>query len=289
MWRPFVAELKRDPGVPDFRRDVHERSAQRRRQSAERRADAAAARDADAQSRDIAAAGRDLRAEVRDRDLVASEAALTGNGHAQFMLRAAENRTSATADRAAATDVRVQAAADREQAARDREQAHRDRLEGQADREALLRQLEIAETDALTGTRARGAGLAELKREIDRASRTTGPLSAAYVDVVGLKSVNDEHGHGAGDALLQRVVRAIRGQLRSYDQIVRLGGDEFLCVMSGASIQEARKRFRSVQAALAADPSPCAIKVGFAALAPDDGAAELIARADADLPPSRRR
>ena len=284
-----MADLTPDPGVPEFTRDVHERSAERRRRSAERRANAAAARDADAQARDIAAAARDLRAEVRDRQLAASEAALTGDGDAQLMLRAAERRTSATADRAAATDARVRAAADRADAARDRDEARRDRLEGQADREALLRQLEIAETDALTGTRARGAGLADLEREIDRANRTTGLLAAAYVDVVGLKCVNDEHGHGAGDALLQRVVRAIRAQLRSYDQIVRLGGDEFLCLMSGASIHDARERFRSVQTALSGGSPPCAIKVGFAALASEDGAAELIARADAELPTSPGR
>src|SRR6202011_6011047 len=107
-----------------------------------------------------------------------------------------------------------------------REQAARDRLQAQADREALLHQLAIAETDALTGTRTRAAGLAELDHEIDRARRTTSPLVVAYVDVVGLKAVNDTRGHAAGDELLQHVVRAIRGHLRSYDSIVRLGGDE---------------------------------------------------------------
>ncbi len=89
----------------------------------------------------------------------------------------------------------------------------------------------------------------DLDHEIDRARRTTSPLVVAYLDVVGLKTVNDALGHAAGDALAQRAVRAIRGHLRSYDLIVRLGGD----------------------------------KVGFAALEPEDSAAELIERADAEL------
>jgi diguanylate cyclase (GGDEF)-like protein len=162
-------------------------------------------------------------------------------------------------------------------------------LQARLDREALLQQLAIAETDALTGTRTRAAGLLDLDHEIDRARRTTKRLAVAYVDVVGLKAVNDAVGHSAGDALLQHAVRGIRDHLRSYDLIVRLGGDEFLCVLSGATIADARERFGSVQAALAADPDPCEIKVGFAALTPEDSAADLIERADADLPTSRQR
>ncbi len=110
----------------------------------------------------------------------------------------------------------------------------------------------------------------------------------AYVDVVGLKAVNDAHGHAAGDRVLQHAVRRIRTQLRSYDSIVRVGGDEFLCVMSGMTIQDARQRFASVQTMLAADPDSLGIRVGFAALEPRDSAAELIQRADAELPTSAR-
>lgn len=86
---------------------------------------------------------------------------------------------------------------------------------------------------------------------------------------------------------MQRAVRTIRSHLRSYDIIMRLGGDEFLCVMSGATIEDARQRFGAVHLAPAADPDSCEIKVGFAALTPPDTAAELIQRADADLPNRR--
>jgi diguanylate cyclase (GGDEF)-like protein len=146
----------------------------------------------------------------------------------------------------------------------------------------------MAEIDQLTGARLRGPGLVELDREIDRARRASGALVAAYVDVVGLKAVNDAYGHAAGDRLLRHGVSTIRSHLRSDDLIVRFGGDEFLCVMSGATIEDARQRFASMQTMLTASPDPLAIKVGFAALGPRDSAAELIERADAELPTTVR-
>jgi GGDEF domain-containing protein len=89
--------------------------------------------------------------------------------------------------------------------------------------------------------------------------------------------------------LLRQAVDAIRGQLRSYDLIVRVGGDEFLCVMPGATVGEIRQRFEIVVAALADDPRPCAIKVGFADLSETDTAADLVRRADAAMPVSPAR
>jgi diguanylate cyclase (GGDEF)-like protein len=165
----------------------------------------------------------------------------------------------------------------------------RRRLQAGLDRGELLQALADAETDQLTGARARAAGLADLEHEIERARSTRRLLTLAYVDVVGLKAVNDTHGHGAGDALLARTAAAIRSHLRTYDLIVRHGGDEFLCVLSGATLRQARKRFSAIQTDLAADPEPCAIKIGFAELQPHETVTELIERADAQLPISRGR
>ena len=272
--------------VHDYTRDLREQSAQRRRQAAKARIDAAAARDAVARARDLAAAARDQAAALHDRELAERDAARASEERSGIAQRAADNRKRAAADRAAAAEGRARAATDREQATRDREQAARDRLEAEADRVALLRQLAASETDALTGARTRAAGLADVDHEIDRARRTSGVLSLAYIDVVGLKAANDERGHAAGDALLQRVVGTVRSQLRSYDSIVRLGGDEFLCVMSGTTIEDARARFDAVEKILGAEPDPCQIKVGFSTLAAGDGTADLVERADSDMPPS---
>ena len=282
-----------DPVVHDLTRDLRDRGTQQRQQTGEGRIDAADARDAIAQDRDRAAWERDQAAALEDRKLATRDAAWPADGReatgAETLLRALDNRKRASDDGALAAEGRARAATDRDQAARDREQAARDRVQAQADREALLHQLAIAETDAVTGARVRGPGLADLDHEIDRARRTTGLLVLAYVDVVGLKAVNDAQGHAAGDALLQRAVGAIRGHLRSYDLVIRLGGDEFLCVMSGATIEDARRRFDAVKTTLAADTDQCEIKVGFAALEPADSAVELIQRADGELPSNRRR
>jgi diguanylate cyclase (GGDEF)-like protein len=275
-----------DPEVHHRSREVRERSAQQRRYSAQRHVETADSRDRVARSRDLVGSARDRASELRDLKLTTY--AGSAGEPAEIVRSAAEDRRSAALDRAAAAQRRARAAADRGQAARDREHATRDRLQGREDRDELRHQLAIAQTDGLTGTRARATGLEAVDQEIERARRTIAPLVVGYVDVVGLKTVNDTHGHAAGDALLQPAVRAIRGHLRSYDLIVRLGGDEFLCVMSGATIHDAEQRFNIIQAGLAADPEWCEITVGFAALATEDSAAELIRRADAELPTSRR-
>lgn len=281
-----------DPKLHHATHKIRDRSAQRRQQTADARLERAAARDQAAHDRDLTALERDQAAARRDCELAAREAGEPDRGQAETnaenRLRAARDRKDAAADRRTAAEGRVRAAADREQAARDRGQAAHDRAQSRADCDALIQQLAVAEIDQLTGARLRGPGLVELDHEIDRARRTSGALVVAYVDVVGLKAVNDVHGHAAGDGMLQHAVRRIRTHLRSYDLIVRVGGDEFLCVMSSATIQDTRQRFATVQTILAADPDPLAIKVGFAALRPRDSAAELIQRADAELPISAR-
>lgn len=264
-----------------------------RRDAAVRRVRTAAARDAVAHARDVAAVSRDQIAALHDRRLAERDATRADSGRAitgdDVVQRAAETRRRAAIDRAGAAEGRARAAADRQRAALDREHAARDRLHAQADREALLRQLAIAETDALTGARTRAAGMGDLEHEIDRARRTNASLVVAYVDVVGLKAVNDSYGHSAGDELLRRVVLALRGHLRTYDLVIRLGGDEFLCAMSGATRDDARTRFRAIRAELAAAPHRSEIKVGFATLSPQDSADALIQRADAELPITPRR
>ena len=178
---------------------------------------------------------------------------------------------------------RASAAQDRRDAANDREQSASARLRARVDREVLARELAITEADPLTGARTRAAGLTELDHELDRCRRSGGLLVVAYVDVVGLKTLNDSEGHAAGDELLKRVVAVLREHLRSYDLIMRLGGDEFLCAMSRMTLADARRRFRAIAAALADAPEARSIRTGFAALTHDDTGTELIARADSEL------
>ncbi len=282
-----------DPRLHEFSRDVRERSARQREQTAVARLETARQRDAVARARDLAALARDRAAATRDFAITeyaqADERklglrAVTG---ADIVLRAADQRRRAARHRAEAADHRALAAGDRLAAQHDREQAALDRDQALTDHEALTRQLAIAETDAVTGARTRVAGLRDLGHEIDRCRRTSARLVVAYVDVVGLKALNDSEGHAAGDALLERVVTQIRSQLRSYDLIMRVGGDEFVAAMSNITLLEARQRFAQVRGELAAGTAPGAIRAGLAELAGDDSADDLVARADDELTAAR--
>lgn len=277
-----------DPEQHEFSRDIRERTARERERSAQARVDAADQRDAIARARDLAAVARDRAADARDLALERQDAAYEQSLGAEVMVRATAHRRRAAEHRLQAAEHRALAARDRESAAEDRQQAAGERLQALADREQLARELVIAETDALTGARTRAAGLIDLDHELDRCRRTSGLLVVAYIDVVGLKTINDSHGHGAGDELLRRVVALVRGHLRPYDLIIRLGGDEFLCAMSNMTLLDARRRFSAISAELAAAPDAGAIRTGFAEFATDQVATELIARADSELVDNRR-
>lgn len=80
----------------------------------------------------------------------------------------------------------------------------------------------------------------------------------------------------------------IAEHLRSYDLTVRLGGDEFLCAMSNMTLLDARERFSTIAAAVAASHEAGAIRVGLAERRPDEAATELVARADRELVASRQ-
>lgn len=213
-----------------------------------------------------------------------SPRAVTG---AEIVMRAAEQRKRATQHRARAAEHRLLAAEDRTAAGLDREQGARDRLGALADRETLSRALAITEHDPLTGARTRAAGLTDLDHEVDRCRRTSSTLVVAYIDAVGLKRINDAEGHVAGDDLLKRVVAAVREHTRSYDLIIRLGGDEFLCAMSNVMLADARDRFSAIASALASSTESGAIRTGFAQLAATETATELVKRADSELIGSR--
>ena len=137
--------------------------------------------------------------------------------------------------------------------------------------------------DDLTGTYPRGPGHVELKREIARARRTQQSFALAFVDVDGLKAVNDSAGHGAGDQMLREVAHELRAQVRDYDVIVRHGGDEFLWALPGMSLDEAHARIDHVRTALANDPNSSTVSAGLAVLQDGDSLETLIARADQAL------
>lgn len=262
-------------------------TAQTRLETAQVRDEAAARRDRLADERDGAARARDQLAATLDAEIERLEldskhengGKVTG---LEILMRAAHYRKRAAASRA-------QAAAQREAAAQDRERASQDRRQAALDRAAAAEELALEGIDHLTGVMRRRAGLIAIQRELDRTRRSGEPLAVAFVDVDGLKAVNDIQGHAAGDRLLSEVASLIKVHLRSYDVIARFGGDEFVCSLSGRDAAGARERFDQISVELAQEPGPTAITVGLAERRQEDTLEELIGRADSALIEARRR
>jgi diguanylate cyclase (GGDEF)-like protein len=252
-------------------------------------ADNPAHRDAAARGRDRTSDQRDQAADVRDRDAQAHDEGIlehdarrhVSDGLAsvtreQVAIRAVRERERGADERRAAAGQRADAALDREHAKRDRQLAARDRSEAAAAYAA-------AGVDDLTGALRRGVGLAAMQRELERAHRTNGRLVVAFVDVDGLKGVNDSFGHAAGDRLLERAANLISTHMRPYDIFVRAGGDEFICSLGGIDADSVRERFGLVSADLANGPDAGSISVGLDELRAGDSVDDVINRADVAL------
>jgi diguanylate cyclase len=184
--------------------------------------------------------------------------------------------------------LRRHASADRADAARDRAHAARDRAEAASERARLQAELLTAHFDGLTGAFQRELGMVTLEHEVARARRGDGTFALGFVDVDDLKRINDRQGHVAGDEALRVVVKVLRSHLRSFDPVLRYGGDEFVAGMTGMDLESADARFAAVQLALEAEAG-VRISVGLAALQPGETVAELIGRADAILYRRRNR
>lgn len=116
---------------------------------------------------------------------------------------------------------------------------------------AMRRLKESSQVDTLTGAANTSFVYDSLDRELSRLERYGRPLTLAYLDLDGFKSVNDTFGHLIGDRVLQVVAGCARARLRKTDVVARLGGDEFvfLCpetdeAAARAAITEVVERLR---------------------------------------------
>jgi diguanylate cyclase (GGDEF)-like protein len=227
----------------------------------------AVARDARAAERDARAAERDARAAQRDECARARDAA----AHAHDAAQGWTDREMIA--------IRVMARRDRSAAARDRFHAKSDRAAARLDRVVSAIERVESSIDGLTGAYRREAGMMELEHEITRARRTGDTFVLAFVDVNNLKARNDTHGHLAGDRLLRKIADTLRANVRSYDLVVRYGGDEFVCGFPALDVHDAAERFARINGDLAATEE-ASVAFGLAELGTDDSLADLITRAD---------
>ena len=119
-----------------------------------------------------------------------------------------------------------------------------------------------------------------------RSMRTGSPFSLLFLDVDGLKRINDQFGHLAGSRALVRVADALRATCRAIDTPARYGGDEFAIILPETKADEARMIAERIHAALVRDSEvpPVRVSLGIATY-PDDGdtAEALIHEADRTL------
>jgi len=150
-----------------------------------------------------------------------------------------------------------------------------------------------ARTDGLTGLLNRRSLDELITTEVSRHSRYGGIFSLAIIDIDGLKALNDNYGHLAGDTVLKRIGHVIKSSIRNADQAFRYGGDEFAILLPQTHIEAAHDVAERLRKRIALEVKVDSISVtaslGLASWPADGlGPNELVAAADAALYGAKR-
>lgn len=147
--------------------------------------------------------------------------------------------------------------------------AHRDALVPVANRRGLVRQLDML---------------------IARCERHHVPAALLFVDVDGLKNLNDSFGHSAGDAALVYLAQLMVDGVRQTDLVARLGGDEFVILLDHADEENAMETANRLVNSIAAgdfmyrgQPLPLSVAIGITAIREGDTADTVLDRADQEM------
>jgi diguanylate cyclase (GGDEF)-like protein len=108
----------------------------------------------------------------------------------------------------------------------------------------------FAEHDGLSGLWNHRIIVERLKGEVERSRRDGAPISVILADVDFFKKINDTYGHPFGDHVLKEVSSILQRMVRSYDWVGRYGGEEFMLVLPGASLEHARDRANEMRRAV---------------------------------------
>lgn len=177
-------------------------------------------------------------------------------------------------------------------------------VKGQIDRQVLVRAITYAREryrltaalqswaliDELTGLYNRRGFVTIAAEQLKLARRLKQSAAVAFVDLDGMKGINDEFGHEAGDRALKITANILRGAFRNADVLARLGGDEFVVLAIGVDAEAVSDLCRRLELGLACynDQEPAALPLSFSVgIARYDPAApisvsieELMAEAD---------
>ncbi len=151
------------------------------------------------------------------------------------------------------------------------------------------RGLSLALTDALTGLYNRRYMEQHLHELFARMRVSGKPLCMVLGDIDKFKAINDMYGHAAGDEVLKMVAKRLAASLRSFDLVIRLGGEEFVCVLPDVDLASARivaERLRlsicsqPITVGEDAKPVNVSISIGLAEAGPQETATSVLDRAD---------
>lgn len=145
--------------------------------------------------------------------------------------------------------------------------------------------------DALTGVLNRRAIGEALEAEVQRSRRLGEPFALLMLDADHFKAINDRSGHAAGDRALQHLGTLLAAQARDIDRVGRWGGEEFVLLLPGTTLAQAREAAERLRERVEAlpprwqeQPLPLTLSIGAAQWAgAGDELAALLARADAAL------
>lgn len=149
----------------------------------------------------------------------------------------------------------------------------------------------LAALDQLTGLYNRRSGEQRLSEEMRRAARHQRPLTVLLLDVDGLKQINDQFGHPAGDTLLKEFAERLQRAIRGSDLAVRLGGDEFMVLLPECRPEEVGhvlERVEGLQIDCEGETILCQFSRGWTDYRPHETQQELIKRADDALYADKR-
>ena len=148
----------------------------------------------------------------------------------------------------------------------------------------------LADSDTLTPLPNRRVFVREVERVARQVARYGGAAAVLFVDVDALKSINDAHGHQAGDAALIHVATILRRELRATDVVARIGGDEFGLLLDHLAEDAAAAKAGQLVTLLRTEPLELGarsvtlgISIGFTMIQHADSVEAIIARADAHM------
>ena len=149
---------------------------------------------------------------------------------------------------------------------------------------------QLAHQDSLIDIPNRRGFMRALERLIDRVKRYDEHAAMLFVDLDGLKAINDTFGHQAGDEALIQVARLLGSGVRKSDLVARIGGDEFAILLVHSDDSNAHETASRLENLICGSdfshdgqPMPLSVAIGVGMIEADDTAEDVIARADEEM------